>query len=238
MNTLDAAVCGRYDLHSADMPGIPMNRFLKTLLLCVLLSPVSTLAAPVHVRVVGLFSGKAVMMVNGQRYVLSEGESTPEGLRLIEASSSRAVVELNGEKRVLRLDNRVGVDFAQQKTETARAYRDPSGLYTTVGAINGQPVNFLVDTGANVVTLNSADASRLGIDVNMSGQLTLAQTASNIVHAYRVTLNTVTVGGLTRHHVTAVVMPGNEPSQPLLGMSFLSHFHLQREGNAMLIQTR
>ena len=41
--------------------------------------------------------------------------------------------------------------------------RAPDGLFYVTAAINGQPVRFLVDTGASVIVLSARDAARTGL---------------------------------------------------------------------------
>jgi aspartyl protease family protein len=49
------------------------------------------------ITVAALFTGKAVLVVNGGApRTISVGQSTPEGLRLISADSSSAVIEFQG----------------------------------------------------------------------------------------------------------------------------------------------
>ena len=43
------------------------------------------------------------------------------------------------------------------------AYRDADGLFYLTASVNGEAVRFAVDTGASVVVLSQADATRAGI---------------------------------------------------------------------------
>ena len=64
-----------------------------------------------------------------------------------------------------------------------------------------------------------------------------ALSANGMSSAYRVKLDTITVGGITLNNVDAVV-PDTGLSMPLLGMSFLSRTNMQREGNTMTLIKR
>jgi len=70
------------------------------------------------------------------------------------------------------------------------------------------------------------------------GRRGLVQTASETVPVWHLKLDQVKVGGISVANVEAVVLPGNNPPQALLGMSFLRHVKLQRNGSAMTIEQK
>jgi aspartyl protease family protein len=107
----------------------------------------------------------------------------------------------------------------------------------TLGQINGGTVQFLVDTGATAIAIPSADARRLGINY-LNGQRGYTETANGRATAYRITLDTVTVGGITLHSVEAVVLEGNGLNVALLGMTFLSRTEMKRDGQSMTLVKR
>ncbi|MEO8418432.1 MAG: hypothetical protein ABI475_06895 [Methylophilaceae bacterium] len=52
--------------------------------------------ADTQVDVVGLFSNKAVVIINnGKPQTLSAGQSSSEGVKLLSANSAKAVLEMN-----------------------------------------------------------------------------------------------------------------------------------------------
>ena len=126
--------------------------------------------------------------------------------------------------------------FVAPQTQEVLVTQNNNGLFTTVGSINGFTVNLIVDTGANVVTLNAQHARRLGIAYETDGEPTIVATASGVVKAYRVTLDSVAVGGIALQNVAAVVMTGPHPAEILLGMTFLGGLEIQRSGNVMKIR--
>jgi aspartyl protease family protein len=72
--------------------------------------------------------------------------------------------------------------------------RAADGHYYVTLMIDGQPMEFMADTGASGVVLSKADAERLGInlaDLVFAGQ---SQTANGIVRTARVRLADVTLG--------------------------------------------
>ena len=67
-----------------------MRKELICLLLACLLNNASEVLADTDVNVVGLFSGKAVLIINkGKPQTLSSGQTTPQGVKLISADSKK-----------------------------------------------------------------------------------------------------------------------------------------------------
>ena len=207
------------------------------LVLCLGLCGIQAMAAP-DVRVVGLFSGKAVVMIDGQQRILRAGEPGPQGVRLIEANSEAAVLEVEGERITARLDGRVTRRNRPVTRKEVQVFRNERGLYTTVGAINGLTVPFLVDTGASTVAMNSAQARRLGIDFRVDGEPATVVTASGYSEAWKVRLKSVKVGALEVKGVEAVVIDGDQPATTLLGMSYLSRLEIDNDGQFMTLRLR
>lgn len=112
--------------------------------------------------------------------------------------------------------------------------RDRSGHYLAEGKINGQPVMFLVDTGATDVAISEKTARALGLDF---GPRTVVMTAAGASPAWKTRLGRVTVGGLDLDNVRATITPGLG-SEVLLGMSFLRYFSLRQEGDHLVIESR
>ena len=112
--------------------------------------------------------------------------------------------------------------------------RNRSGHYLATGAINGQPVTLLVDTGATTVTVPEALGRRLGLKRGLPLQ---AQTANGTVTVYSTTLRTVALGSVVLHDVRANINPGMAGDEVLLGMSFLRSLELvQRDGELLIRQ--
>ena len=191
------------------------------------------------IHVVALFKDRAVVMIDGKRRILSSGEASPEGVRLISADSAGAVFEYQGERLERQLDGRVHAAVKQRDTgEDVLIYRDSTGMFKTVGSINGLPVKFLVDTGASSVAMNSAQARRLGIDYHVEGDLIYVTTASDVVPAYRVKLNIVKVGSIQLRNVTGVVIESAQPADVLLGMTYLSRVEMINQGNRLILRRK
>jgi aspartyl protease family protein len=197
------------------------------------------LASPVHaetqVNIVGLFSGKAVVMINnGRPKTLSVGQ-TAQGVKLISADSNKAVLEVEGKRQELGMGQAASVSGSSASApDSVVLYSDSVGHYFTEGQINGITLKFLVDTGASVIAMNSLDAKRAGIDYK-KGQKVKLQTASGVADGYRVVVNSLKLGGVVLNQVEAVVNEGGSPPFVLLGMSALNRLDMKREGIALTL---
>jgi len=195
-------------------------------------------AQAAQVQVLGLFPGKALLSIDGKHRVLSVGQRSPEGVLLVSADPHSAVIESDGQRRTLGLSHSVGGVFAEPSGSEARILRDNHGGYSTVGAINGQMVNLLVDTGASAVVLNSKQAEQLGLQYRLDGKRIGVQTASGFALGYAVKLDSVRVGDILVHGVDAMVIRGNFPQRALLGMTFLDRVHIENKGGMMVLRAK
>jgi len=109
--------------------------------------------------------------------------------------------------------------------------QDRSGHYEAEGTINGQPVTFLVDTGATDVALPERTARALGLEFGPRVQV---MTAAGPAGAWMTRLNEVSVGGIRRKNVRASITD-SEFNGILLGMSFLKHYSLQQKEGTLII---
>lgn len=216
-----------------------LPRIIPALLLLAALLPAAFMlhAAPA-VRVVGLFSGRAVVQIEGRQVVLRVGETGPGGVRLLSADSESAVLEIDGQRVTARLDGRVTARKRDPEVAEFQVWRDSSGMYTTVGSINGLHVPFLVDTGATLVAMNAAQARRLGIDYRVTGTESAVTTASGVERAWAVKLDSVKVGELEVRNVGAVVIEGPQPETALLGMSYLGRLEIVNSGSLMTLRKK
>ena len=203
------------------------------LIVTAMLCPPQALAVD-SIQVVGLFPGRAVVVVDGKRRVLKPGRSSPEGVTLISADSESAVLELDGHRRTFSLGRRITTIFRPPaKGRSTQIWPNQAGMYRIVGSINGYPVNFLVDTGATLVAMSRTEAKRLGIDYLVEGTPSRSQTAAGIVDTYHVRLKKVRVGDITLRDVQASVVDGDFPREVLLGNSFLNRLDLRRQGRVL-----
>lgn len=198
------------------------------------LLPVSVMATT-KVNIVGLFSGKAVMIINdGKPRTLSVGQ-TVDGVKLIAADSSSATLLIEGKTRSLGMGQAASVaDTSVNSQPSLTLYANPQGHFVSECKINGAPLKFLIDTGATTVALNSGDAQFANIDYK-KGEPVFVNTANGVVTAYRVTIANLKIGSITLSQVDASVLEGGSPSVVLMGMSALKRMEINHQGNSMTL---
>jgi aspartyl protease family protein len=194
-------------------------------------------AAAVHaagpIEAVGLFKDRAMLRVHGVEHYVRSGESTPEGARLVSATAELAIVAYQGQTYRLSLSDAVGGTFAELRNASISIAPDDHGQYRVGGAINGRPVDFLVDTGASVIAMSEQQARSLGIEYANSPDRAQVTTAQGKASSYLVSLDEVVVGGIATHNVRAAVIPGAYPVEVLLGMSFLRMVSMEESAGVL-----
>lgn len=194
-------------------------------------------AGAVDVAVAGVFPGKAVLVVGGGApRTVSVGARTPEGVRLLAVEGETAVVEVDGRQQTLRLGERVVSAPGTSSASSVTLNADSKGHFVTPGSINGAGVLFLVDTGASVVSMGTADAARAGIDYR-KGVAMPTLTANGPTTVWRVKLDSVRIGDVTLRNVDGAVHAVDLPVV-LLGMSFLNRMEMNRSGEQLTLRQR
>lgn len=206
----------------------PLLRFTSVCLFAACIDLVQ--AGVERMRVLALFENKAILEIDGARRVLSKGQTSPEGVLLVEANTEQAVVAIDGKREVLRLGVVAG-NFKGSGAASVTLYSTGNAFFAE-GRINNTPVRFLVDTGATHVALSSVLAKQAGIDY-LKGEPGVAKTASGFTRMYGVKLDRVKVGDIVLYNVEAGVTEGSQPDTPLLGMSFLNSLEMRRDGDRM-----
>ncbi len=195
-----------------------------------------TAAWATSVSVVGLFKGKAIVSIDGSKpRTLSLGQ-TIQGVRLVAADSDSASFDVEGKRRTLGMGQSFAGGAAMGSRPTVSLTADVRGHFAATGALNGYPMTFLVDTGATAIAISAAEARRIGLDYR-SGQAVGVGTAAGVVPAWRVTFNTVKVGGISLNQVDGMVVEKGL-DVPLLGMSFLNRMEMKRDGQTMTLIQR
>ena len=114
--------------------------------------------------------------------------------------------------------------------------RDRDGHFYAPGTINGQPVRFLVDTGASLVVVSEAMAQSAGL---AKGESTVFQTANGPLKGRTVAGVPVSVGPAAVSGVrVGVGLVGMGSDTALLGQSFLSKFEVVLSGDKMVLRRR
>jgi aspartyl protease family protein len=111
--------------------------------------------------------------------------------------------------------------------------RNRMGHYVTTGAINGEKVVFLLDTGATGVAIPAAMAEQLRLP---QGRSVLVNTANGPARSYRTRLGEVSIGDIRLNAVDATITPGLQTREVLLGMSFLKHIEFTQRGNTLTLR--
>jgi aspartyl protease family protein len=177
-----------------------------------------------------------VVVINGQDpRTISVGQKTAEGVTLVSTASETAVFDIDGKRQTIDL----GQHFAPASGKAGSVLAisaDGQGHHWTVGQVNGKSIRFLVDTGATTVSLPAAFAKTAGIDYQ-KGQRGFVQTANGPALAFRVKLDSLTVGDITLYQIDATVLESGL-DVALLGMSFLSRTDMKRDGANLVLTKR
>jgi aspartyl protease family protein len=107
------------------------------------------------------------------------------------------------------------------------------GHFVASGQINGQTVVFMLDTGATDVAIPTSLASRLGLE---KGFPVTVSTANGRSDGYRSRIDRLQLGDIVLRDVRAVVIPGLDDEQVLLGMSALKKLEFTQRGGTMLLR--
>lgn len=118
---------------------------------------------------------------------------------------------------------------------TVQFRRARDGHFYATLEINGQPVRFLVDTGATSMVLTRDDAEAAGIDTAGLSYVIRTRTANGESTAAPVRLNRVELGPFVDRDVRATVA-GGDLGKSLLGMSYLELYSsFRREGDRLYL---
>jgi len=117
----------------------------------------------------------------------------------------------------------------------------PGAKEIVIEALLNQGVKqyFILDTGATHVTISSKTADQLGIKITENTPARPIRTASNVMLAYEVILDSIAIGDLRADNIIALIidLPG-VPGAGLLGTNFLNRFNVEIDNqNGVLILT-
>jgi len=107
------------------------------------------------------------------------------------------------------------------------------GHYFVEGAINGNQVQFLIDTGATTLSLPIALQKTAQLVCQKDVVMT---TANGTSKSCMTSISELRFGKFTLHNVIATLAPNL--TQPLLGMNVLSQFHIEQDNQEMRISNR
>ncbi|MCC5611761.1 TIGR02281 family clan AA aspartic protease [Nostoc sp. CHAB 5834] len=136
---------------------------------------------------------------------------------------------------------RVKSDFAGTAGQTISAEaielkRQDDGHYWIKVEVNGNPVNFMIDSGATTTAMNASSASDAAVEVDTSGYPIIISTANGRVTAKRGVAQLMEIGPhrMTNHRVVVSESFGDTN---VLGMNFLDSMTSWKvENNIMTLQ--
>lgn len=120
-----------------------------------------------------------------------------------------------------------------EDTPEVRLQRNRFGHYVASGTINGEAVEFMLDTGASDVSIPATVADRIGLQ---RGQAQSYQTANGTITAWQTTAREVQLGPLILGPIRASINPHNHSNAVLLGMSFLKQLDFSQQGNILTLK--
>lgn len=211
----------------------------KRVLICLTALLTAPALAATQLNVVGLFSNKAVIAVNGSAPQTISAGQTKSGVKLISADSESATFLVEGKQQTLKMGQAVSVagGIVSANNSPVSLYADQAGHFFGNLSINGASLKYVVDTGATTVALNSGDAKFAKIDYEKGERINMS-TANGEVSAYLVKLNTLKVGTIILNNIDATVNEGGSPTVVLLGMSALNHLDMKRENSIMTLSKK
>ncbi len=198
---------------------------------------ISHAASAAEVGVVGLFPGKAVLVIgSADPKTYAVGSNLGDGAKLVAVDGVSATIEVGGKRQVLQIGQHIRPKAANNSAGKVTLQADGRGHFITWVQINNGGMRMLVDTGATMIAISSAEAIRLGIDYK-KGQHGYANTANGNVQIYKVTLDSVKVGDIEINQVDAFVQESGL-SVGLLGMSFLKRTEMVQDSGQMTLTKR
>ena len=130
--------------------------------------------------------------------------------------------------------NRAPTSIMRGEQVEIRLEQNRQGHYVVSGAINSQPVVFLIDTGATSVAVPAHLADKLNLPRGRSG---MASTANGRVRITFTEIASLSIGDITLNNVEANINPGMQSDQILLGMSALKQLEFTQRGKTLILRT-
>ena len=132
----------------------------------------------------------------------------------------------SNEQTVAAVSDRTSNPISQFEVEypgpsAASLKKQDDDFYWAEATVNNRShIQFMVDTGASICVLTTADAEKLGVNWRELPEDVRITTAGGVIYGSRILLDEIRISQVTIKNVEAVVIDG-ELEQSLLGMSFL-----------------
>jgi aspartyl protease family protein len=108
------------------------------------------------------------------------------------------------------------------KGRTVEIARAAGGGFSVLTQVNGARIAMVLDTGASAVVLSQEAAKAAGLPIEVLNYSVHVDTANGRARAAPVTLDRVSIGGITERSVPALIAQPGQLRTNLLGMSFLN----------------
>lgn len=110
------------------------------------------------------------------------------------------------------------------------------GHYWLKADVNGEPVNFMIDTGATLTAVSSKVADRVGLEPRRGGIPITLNTANGTISAQIATMDELRFGNVAARGLDAVIAP-NLGDTSVIGMNLLSRLKGWRVEEGTMILT-
>ena len=107
------------------------------------------------------------------------------------------------------------------------------GHYYVDATINEHKLNFIIDTGATIVTIPQGMANAAGL---ICLRQTMSNTANGLTRSCTTVIQKLKFGAFTLTNVEASIAPNL--SQPLLGMNVLKQFRVEQDSGEMRLSMK
>ena len=164
--------------------------------------------------------------------------------RFVRGASSLALVAIfvMVMVQVSRFDPRYGMavpelGLPEQVVEggETRVMMGRDGHFWITARVNGETVNFMVDTGATLTAVSARTADRIGLEPRTGGIPVMLNTANGTISAEIGTLDEVRFGNVVARGLDTVIVP-NLGETNVIGMNLLSRLASWRvEGRTLIL---
>lgn len=178
-----------------------------------------------------------------QQYAdLSADAKVTEAISALNQASPKKEVKLGPSRAFLSAGKSLKTLEETVLSEEIPLQRADGGVFRVSVVVNGsKPVDFVLDTGAGILSIPEPVAREIGIEVSDSAPVIQLQMADGrVIEARQAVAKSVRVGKFTLENVAcAVLPPAAVLAEPLLGQTFLGQFSYKVESDrSVLVMTR
>ncbi len=125
------------------------------------------------------------------------------------------------------------ISYNKADYQEVKLQRNRYGHYVASGEINGKPVEFILDTGATMVSIPERIADTLRLE---RGPVMEVSTANGTIPVYATRLDEIQLGDIVLRDIRASINPYMDEDGILLGMSFLKHLEFSQRGEQLTLR--